>query len=198
MSFDPDKTRYTLLNRALDTGDEDAWEQLVEHYRRFIYYILNQLQVNPSDIDDICQQVLVSLTKDLNKFDPEKGKFRSWLSTVIRNTAISHFRKQSRHNHKLEGLRHETLDENLKHSSAIDELIEREWTTYIATQAMERVKDGFEGKAIEVFELSLDGMSAAEIAEKTDLTISSVYTLKKRVKKRLCMEILDLTSELEP
>ena len=198
MTLDPDQTRYTLLHRALDIGDEDAWEQLVEHYRRFIYYILNQLLVNSSDIDDICQQVLLTLTKDLKKFDPAKGKFRSWLSTVIRNTAISYFRKQTRHTNKLAGLRNETVEENLQKSSEIDELIEQEWTTYIATQAMERVKGVFEGKAIEVFELSLDGLGATEIAEQTGLTLSSVYTLKKRVKKRLCMEIMDLTSELEP
>ena len=37
-----------------------------------------------------------------------------------------------------------------------------------------------------------------EISEKTGLTISSVYTLKKRVKKRLYLEIRALCSELEP
>ena len=197
MSSEPEHTRYTLLNRALHTGDEEAWEELVEHYRRFIYYILNQLQVNPADLEDVSQQVLVSLTKDLSKFDPSKGRFRSWLSTMIRNTAISHFRKQTSYQKRMDGLRAET-DVAGQADSEIDAYIEQEWTTYIATQAMERVKSVFEGKAIEVFELGLDGLSASEIAEKTGLTVSSVYTLKKRVKKRLYVEILELTSELEP
>lgn len=198
MSSNPDNTRYTLLHRALDTGDEEAWEQLVAHYRRFIYYILNELNVNASDLDEVCQQVLVALTKDLPKFDRDKGRFRSWLSAVIRNTAGSHFRTQCRHRSKLASLRTELECDCFTSASGLDHRIEREWTAYIATQAMERVKACFKGNAIDVFEQSLNGLSASDIAGRTGLTVASVYTLKKRVKKQLCIEIMDLTAELEP
>ena len=79
----------------------------------------------------------------------------------------------------------------------IDGIIEKEWAAYVGSLAMERVRDSFEGQAIEVFELGLDGLSAAQIAEQTKLTVATVYTLKKRVKKRLYLEIRNLTSELE-
>lgn len=49
-----------------------------------------------------------------------------------------------------------------------------------------------------VFELSLDGHSAATIAEQTGLSVASVYTLRKRVKKRLYLEIRAVAAELEP
>ena len=62
----------------------------------------------------------------------------------------------------------------------------------------EMVKEVFQGQAIEVFELGLDGRSAAEIAESTGLSVASVYTLRKRVKKRLYLEIRALVAELEP
>lgn len=80
----------------------------------------------------------------------------------------------------------------------IDALIEEEWTTYIANLAMERVRATFQGQAVKVFELGLDGLSAEQIAEQTDLTVQSVYTLRKRVKKRLYLEIRALTADLEP
>ena len=79
----------------------------------------------------------------------------------------------------------------------IENIIEKEWAAYIASQAMNRVRENFQGQAIEVFELGLDGHSAAHIAEKTKLTVATVYTLKKRVKKRLYLEIRQLSSELE-
>lgn len=191
-------TCYTLLHRALDVGDEEAWSHLVEHYRRFIYYILHGLNVSQSDIEDICQQVLISLMRDLPKYDATRARFRTWLSAVIRNTAISHFRKQGRHQKRVDGLRSELLIENQCQANEVDAYIEREWATYIATQAMARVRDVFQGQAIVVFELGLDGLAAAEIAEKTGLTVSTVYTLRKRVKKRLYLEILQLTEDLEP
>lgn len=192
------KTSYTLLKRALDASDEEAWEQLVEHYRRFIFYVLNELQVAPTDTDDLSQQVLVALLRDLPNYDRSKARFRTWLSVIIRNAAVTHFRQQQSHQKRLDGLRRQAVMENGQHHCDVDAYIEKEWTTYIATQAMQRVRAIFEGKAIEAFELGLDGLPASDIAEKVQLTVSSVYTLRKRVKNRLCLEILDLTSELEP
>ncbi len=191
-------TSHTLLRRALDVGDEEAWEQLVTHYRRFIFYVLNELGAAPADIEDICQQVLVALLRDLRNYDRTKGRFRTWLSAIIRNTAISHFRKQDSRRRRLDSLRQQTVLDSLERNSGIDAYIEREWTTYIATQAMARVRDVFQGKAVEVFELGLDGVAAADVAERTHLTVATVYTLRKRVKKRLCQEILELVAELEP
>jgi RNA polymerase sigma-70 factor (ECF subfamily) len=75
--------------------------------------------------------------------------------------------------------------------------IEKEWATYIGTLAMKRMHNVFQGQAVEVFELGLDGMSAADIAERTGLSVSSVYTLRKRVKARLYREIRALAAELE-
>ncbi len=197
MTQEPNLTCYTILNRALNVSDEDAWAQLVEHYRRFIFYVLTQLNVSASDIDDVSQLVLVALTKDLANFDRDKGRFRSWLSAVIRNTAISYFRSKTRYQNRISDLQNEVPDGTFGQPAEIDAMIEREWKTYIATQAFERVEAVFEKNALSVFELSLEGFSATEIAEKTGLAVASVYTLKKRVKKRLCSEMMALTAELE-
>ncbi|MBK1877714.1 RNA polymerase sigma factor [Pelagicoccus mobilis] len=197
-SSDENNTRYTLLHRALDMKDDKAWAELVTHYRRFILYVLGELQVNASDREDLCQQVLISLMEDLPNYDRERGRFRSWLSGVIRNKAVMFFRSQSRYQKRLENARQKALLEGDEHSSDVDEYIEQEWVAYIGTQAMERVRDAFEGRAVEVFEMGLDGVSAGDIAEKTGLTISTVYSLRKRVKKRLSEEIYELKAELEP
>lgn len=79
----------------------------------------------------------------------------------------------------------------------IDSLIENEWETYITNLAMDRVKKSFQGKAIEAFELGLSGSNAAEIASTTGLSVASVYTLRKRVKRSLLLEVRSLVKELE-
>lgn len=192
------KTSYTLLHRALDIGDEAAWEQLVAHYRRFICHVLHKLNVAHSDVDDLCQQVLIKLIRDLPSYNRSKSLFRTWLSTVIRHAAIDYFRKQASYRKRINGLRLETNAKSLGQPAEIEAKIEREWGTYIASQAMERVRGVFQGQAIEVFELGLDGLSAAEISVKTGLTVASIYTLRKRVKKRLYLEVLEITENLEP
>lgn len=192
------QTSYTLLSRALDAGDEAAWEQLVAHYRRFICYVLNGLGVGASDVDDLCQQVLVRLTRDLASFDRERARFRTWLSTLVRNAAFDYFRKLDSQQRRLAGFKVELECGAGTRPTETDAYIEKEWATYIAGQAMLRVRSQFQGQAIKVFELGLDGLTSAEIAEQTGLALSSVYTLRKRVKKRLYLELLELTEDLEP
>ena len=191
-------TSQTLIVRSFDLNDSQAWEELVEHYRKFIYHVLNQLNVSSNDIDDIFQQVLIQLANNLSTYDSKKGRFRTWLSTVIRNAAYMHFRKQKTKNNHLNIFTELVEREDKYKVTQIEDFIETEWTNYVMEQAMQNIKSIFKGQAIEVFEKSLDGQSAAEIAEEVGLTVSSVYTLKKRVKKRLYMEVRAIVSDLEP
>jgi RNA polymerase sigma-70 factor (ECF subfamily) len=198
MSTTPQETRYTLLQRAFDLGDQAAWTQFVAHYRRFIYYILNQLGVPKNEIEDIFQKVLVTLTNSLPNYDQSKARFRTWLSSVIRNIALAHLKGEQGYQKRVGKLQDESYLVQLENTEEIEQLIDQEWAMYISSQAMMRVRKVFKGQAIEAFELGLDGLSADEISQRTGLTVASVYTLRKRVKKRLYIEILELTADLEP
>jgi RNA polymerase sigma factor (sigma-70 family) len=191
------QTSYSLLERAHDTDDDAAWNQFVDHYRRFIAYILREIGVRENDLEDLTQQILLNLTRNLGKYDQSRSSFRTWLGHVIRNAAKMHFRRQNSRPIEV----YESSDEFLIHGvlqeSEVERLISSEWEDYIATQAMDRVRKSFKGKAIEVFELGLEGKSAAEIAEITELTVPSIYKLRTRVKRKLFLEVRALTEELE-
>jgi len=193
----PEYTSYTLLQRAHDTDDEEAWAQLVAYYRRFIIYILREIGVLEDDLDDLTQQILIGLTKNLPQYDRTRSSFRTWLGTIIRNAAYSHFRKQQCRPSDVCGLEESAAVEGLRQPAEVEQWIENEWATYIANLAMDRVRQAFKGQAIQAFEMGLDGMSGAAIAEATGLSVASVYTLRKRVKKRLYLEVRALTEELE-
>ncbi len=190
-------TSYTLLQRAHDTSDQKAWDRFVAHYRRFIVYVLRELGVPESDLNDLTQQILIGLTNDLPSYDRERSSFRTWLGVVIRNAALSHFRRLKCRPVDAHGLWETLPEDGSREPTEIDSWIEKEWETYIASKAMEQVRQAFTGQAIEVFELGLDGHSASRIAEKTGLSVASVYTLRKRVKKRLYLEVRALTADLE-
>ena len=75
-------------------------------------------------------------------------------------------------------------------------MIEAEWENYVANLAFERIHKAFSGKAIQVFEKSLEGKSVEEIAIELDLQEDSVYKLKNRVKRSLQKEINFLREDL--
>jgi RNA polymerase sigma-70 factor (ECF subfamily) len=188
-------TRHTLIRRACDPADQAAWIEFDRIYRRFISFVLGKLGVETDDIDDLTQQILLTLTRDLPGYDKERARFRTWLSAVIRHAALAHLRRQRVARGRLSELIPNAPDSS---EPEIDRRIESEWATYLASMAMERVREKFEGSAMEVFELSLDGLSTQEISARTGLATASVFTLRKRVKKRLYLEIRSLIAELEP
>ena len=191
-------TRHTLIRRACDAGDQAAWVEFDRIYRRFISFVLGQIGVGRDDVDDVTQQILFTLTRDLPGYDPGKGRFRAWLSAVIRHAALAHLRRQRSEQARLGVVGADLATDSLDRESDLDQRIEAEWTTYVANLAMERIRVQFQGRAIEVFELGLDGVPLEEICARTGLTTASAYTLRKRVKKRLYQEIRALINDLEP
>lgn len=190
-------TNYTLLERAIDLGDDAAWQELIAQYRRFIPYVLRGMGVPVDDVDDLTQQILVRLSQNIHKYDRERARFRTWLSTMIRNMALNFFDKERRNMASPSELDVSEVGTGIPSAAELDTLVEREWEAYISTVAMERVREAFKGRAVEVFELMLDGMAAGDVAQRTGLTVSTVYTLNKRVKQRLYIEIRALIQELE-
>lgn len=190
------RTRQTLLIRLHNQNDQKAWEEFIEVYQRFIYHILNRMQVHANDLDDLVQDVLLRLWKKLASYDPKKAKFRSWLSFVIRNTVLNDINKNK--------IRHQKLNQFSEDSklskqpvTEIDLLIEHEWKRHISNLAMTRVSTLFSGKAIDVFKYSLEGDSNEEISLKLNIKPDSVKVLKSRVKSRYMHEVKRLIHDFE-
>ncbi|NQZ57006.1 MAG: sigma-70 family RNA polymerase sigma factor [Lentisphaeraceae bacterium] len=185
-------TRKSLLLRACDKQNSQAWEDFIEVYKKFIFHLLRKMSINDNDIDDLFQKISLRLWKALPKYDSSKGKFRSWLSKVVRNEVLNYFRSKKSKNEDFE-----VVNEALNDEPALDKLIEDEWEKYILTMALENLEKIFSGQAIKVFRLSLAGYSNQKISEETDIKLESVKVLKSRVKGRCIEEIKKIVDEFE-
>ena len=191
------KTSYTLLQRALNLNDEEAWNQLHNHYKKFIYFLLHNMGVSSNDIDDLSQTVLASLTEKLKLYDPGRGKFRAWLKKFVTNQVLMHARKEKSLTSKLDKFTESQEINGVSQESALEERVEKEWESYIMRIALERVENTFKGESMRVFKLALEGKKASEIVELTGLETATVYTFKKRVKHQMTLEIRSIIRELE-
>src|SRR5687767_8331807 len=84
-----DETRQSLLFRA-QTGEADAWKDLTALYRPLMLAWLARQGVPASDLEDLSQEVLLSVVKQLPGFQHsgQRGAFRAWLRTIVcRRTA---------------------------------------------------------------------------------------------------------------
>src|SRR4051812_6551704 len=88
-----DQTRQSLLFRA-QTVDEAAWKDLTDLYRPLIIGWLNRQGVPAVELEDLSQDILLSVVKHLPAFghSGHRGAFRSWLRTIVCSRAADYWR----------------------------------------------------------------------------------------------------------
>lgn len=192
-------TRLTLIARARDPKDEGAWMEFVEYYKDFIDLVILKLGLKGAESDDLTQETLLSIWKTLPQFqyDQDKAKFRTWLSRIIKNKLIDHYRKRNTQEKLKQGFSEEQAHDTELSSSEIDQLIEKEWEVQLIKTGLKRIAKNYSPQSLEVFQMAMNGMSDTEIAEELDMQPNSVNKLKNRIKKKLSAEIESLRHELE-
>ena len=95
---DPLLTRETLIIRLRDPEDAASWAEFAEIYTPLFYGFCIKRGLNHSDTADIVQEVMRGVSRAMHGFqyDPQKGKFKTWLFTAVRNAICTHYRKASR------------------------------------------------------------------------------------------------------
>lgn len=99
-----------LVRRCI-SGDAGAWEELVRQQNRRIYNICYRFTGSGSDAEDLTQEVFIRLYRTMSSYEPEKGSFNTWLTTLTRNMLVDHFRRT----------RQERLTDSMDAAPAADE-----------------------------------------------------------------------------
>ena len=73
-----------------------SFEQIVRMHEKAIFNYLLQLTRNSHDAEDVAQETFVKAFQNLERFD-EKYRFSTWLFTIAKRTAISHYRRSRDH-----------------------------------------------------------------------------------------------------
>ncbi|MEO5647259.1 MAG: sigma-70 family RNA polymerase sigma factor [Chitinophagaceae bacterium] len=87
-------TEIELVN-ALKEHKNDAYRYLYQHYRGSLFSIISQIITDPETANDVLQEVFITVWKNIEKYNPEKGRLFTWLMKVTRNTAINQTRSKN-------------------------------------------------------------------------------------------------------
>src|SRR4029077_4387352 len=87
------ETRKSLLLRA-QAGEANAWKDLTDLYRPLILGWLSRQGVPAGDLEDLSQEVLLSVVKHLPAFQHsgQRGAFRAWLRTIVCSRTADYWR----------------------------------------------------------------------------------------------------------
>jgi len=186
-----DETRQSLLLRA-QAGEEGAWEDLTGLYRPLIVGWLNRQGVPAGDLDDLSQEVLLSVVKHLPAFQHSgrRGAFRSWLRTIVCRRTIDFWRAIYSGAQADGG---SGAAAALQQIADPDSDLNRQWDEehdrYVLNCLLDLVEEEFEPATLQAFRrLALDGASGAEVAQELRLSVAAVYVAKSRVLQRIRQE----------
>ena len=157
--------------------------------------ILHRSGVPRHQVEDLCQDILIKIWQSIESFEynPDKCRFRTWLSTVCRNKIYEFFELRK---YKSSGEESDALI-MITEKAEIDQIIEREWQLFLVGKAFDKVKKSFNDKAIQAYLEFQQEKEVSVIAKLLELSESSVYVYNKRVKDALTREIILLSNELD-
>jgi RNA polymerase sigma-70 factor (ECF subfamily) len=185
------ETRQTLLVRA-QTGETDAWKDLTDLYRPLILRWLNRQGVPARDLEDLSQEVLLSVVKQLPSFQHSghRGAFRSWLRTIVCRRTADYWRALDASTQATGGSgATAALQEIADPDSELNRQWDEEHDRYVVHCLLDLVEEEFEPITLRAFRrLALDGVSGAEAAQELGLSVAAVYVAKSRVLARIRQE----------
>lgn len=175
-SKNTDEEFWSHLAAQAQKGDKRAYNRLLQGLTPFIRNYLSPRLANADWVDDVTQNVLISVHKALKTYDPDRP-FIPWLMSIIHFRRMDFLRKyyrRQRHNHT-------SLDHpEFIHSHVTDPAHAGEYKDIEA--ALETIPK----KQRMIFRLiKIEGYKAREVAEQTGMSVSAVKVWAHRTMKKI-------------
>ena len=179
-------TTTLLLERLRTPGDEGAWAEFDERFRRVLVAAGLRLGLNRSDSEEATQETMLQAFRDFRagKYDRSRGRLSSWIIGIAHHRIVD---VQRRRRPESEAATDPESDNGIS-EARIEEAFERALEREIfedAWAAVER-ESAIAPSTLRAFELTaLRGMPPAEAALACGMTTAQVYVARNRVAKRL-------------
>ena len=82
----------SVVRRCMD-GDSGAWAELVRSHHRRVDGLCYRFTGNPTDAEDLTQDVFLKVYSNLTSFDTGRGSLQVWITTMTRNLLVDNFRR---------------------------------------------------------------------------------------------------------
>src|SRR3989441_6492951 len=77
-------TRLSLLSRLQNWDDQASWRDFFDTYWRLIYRAALKSGLTDAEAQDVVQETVITVAKNLRKYDPAGGPFKGWLLNTTR------------------------------------------------------------------------------------------------------------------
>lgn len=188
-------TSLSLLDRLRQAKPDAAeWQKLQDIYLPLIRHWLARLPGLHDEIEDLTQDVLVVLFRELPAFERRRhGSFRAWLRQITVNRMWAYCKRRRKQPLAGSAEVEQLLTQLDDPSSELAQQWDRDHDRYVFRKLLALVEPDFTPATWQAFlRFGLDGQTAARVAEELGMSESAVVQAKSRVLKRMREEAGDL------
>jgi RNA polymerase sigma-70 factor (ECF subfamily) len=190
------ETPVSLLERLRLQPDVGSWQRLIDLYTPLIRGWLGRQALQQTDIDDVTQEVLSVIVRELPNFhhDLRPGAFRRWLRTITVNRLRQFWRSRGTRPVATGDSNFEHVLDQLEDSrSELSRLWDEEHDRHVLRRLIELLEPEFEARTWRAFHgLFLEGKSTRDVAAELSITPNAVRVAKSRVLSRFRQEAAGL------
>lgn len=181
-------TSFSLLERLRHSPDEEAWQRFAGIYEPLLQKWLKVHAQSQADIDDIVQDVLLTVFRKLKEFEHngQAGAFRAWLRITATNRLRLLWREKRPSLESDHQVFFGTLDLLADPQSELSRRWDQEHDAHVSAQLLVQMEKEFAPATWLAFRRQVvEGVPAKATAQQMGLSINAVLIAKSRVLKRL-------------
>ena len=182
-------TRITLLERVRQTQAGDSWSEFAAVYDSLIASWLKQQGVADADADDIRQEVMQTVVKEIPRFEHNgrTGAFRTWLRRITANRMHRHWAQRKRRADAVGSVDLGELADQLNDdSSRMTHVWEADHDKYVLNRLLGLLNGRFSPSSLAAFRRLAIGQEPADrVAEELGMTVGAARVAQHRVLRAL-------------
>jgi RNA polymerase sigma factor (sigma-70 family) len=197
-------TRPSLLNR-LKADDASSWEEFYRIYSKLVRDFAVKAGLTETEAEDVVQETAIAMARHLPdyQYNPRVCRFKTWLLTQATWRIKDQLKKRQRGAGQIDGddtAQTATVNQVPDPASInLDALFEAEWRKNMFAAALDRVRQKFSLKQIQVFDLLvLKEWPAREVARSLGVSLANVYVIRHRISAAIKKEIKRHNSDFGP
>ena len=87
-------TDEDLIYHLLDSGEDKYFNELIERYKDKIFNFVIRYLSSREDSEDITEDIFIKVYFKIDKFDKNKGSFKTWLFKIAKNTIYNKLKER--------------------------------------------------------------------------------------------------------
>ena len=188
-----DTTQASLLGRIKDRADSAAWREFDAIYRPMLHRFAMASGLDNAEAGDVVQHCMAAISRHIDGFeyDPGRGRFRSWLRTLVNNRV----RNIARDRHDLQAESQDFKRPQRRETTPEEHFDRLCWQEHL-NHCLDRVRSEVEELTFEAFQAYvIDEQPVDQVCATLNMTPNQVRLIKWRLTNKLRHHMMLLLGE---